>query len=159
ERTAATPVVGEVRDGAITSFTGADLLAMIRQARAAIRARGLKPGDRCALYGANSVRWIAADLALMSEGVVVVPLDPRQAAGEISVVLRDATPSLVLCSDAAFAANLPPAAQGSPATVLFDEIFSGQPGSVAPPVARGEDDAVTIVYTSGTSGEQKGAIV
>src|SRR5580698_6219977 len=119
ERTASTPVVGEVRDGAIISFTGGDLLAMVRQARSAIRAHGVKPGDRCALYGANSVRWIAADLALMSEGIVVVPLDPRQVPGEIAAVLCDAAPSLVFCSDAAFAANLPSA----PEAVLFDTIF------------------------------------
>jgi long-chain acyl-CoA synthetase len=158
ERAANAPVVGEVRDGAIASFTGGDLLAMVRQARAAIRARGLKPGDRCALYGANSLRWIAADLALMCEGVVVVPLDPRQVAGEIGLVLRDATPALVLCSDSAMAANLPPAGQGSPATVLFDQIFAGE-ADAAPAAPRNDDDPVTIVYTSGTSGEQKGVII
>jgi long-chain acyl-CoA synthetase len=159
ETCANTPVVGEVRDGAIVSFSGGELLAMMRQAQASIRARGLRPGDRCALYGANSVRWIAADLALMAEGVIVVPLDPRQVAGEIAAVLRDATPSLVFCSDAAFAANLPAPAAGMPEVVLFDAVFAGGAGPVAVLAARGDDDPVTIVYTSGTSGEQKGVIM
>ena len=155
ERAANHPIVGEVRDGALVSFTGADLLDLVRQARSAIRARALKPGDRCALYGANSVRWIALDLALMCEGVVVVPLDPRQVAGEIAAVLRDAAPSLVLCSDATFAANLP----AQPETMLFDPMFADEVGSDPPALARAEDDPVTIVYTSGTAGEPKGAII
>src|SRR5579864_4723361 len=97
KRTGNAPVVGEVRAGKIVSFSGATLLAMVGQARAVVRAFGLQAGDRCALYGPNSVQWIAADLALMSEGVIVVPLDPRQVPGEISAVLRDATPSLIFC--------------------------------------------------------------
>ena len=70
-------LLGEVRDGKIIAVTGADLLALIAQARGFATSRGLKPGDRCALLAPNSIRWVAFDLALMSEGVIVVPLDPR----------------------------------------------------------------------------------
>lgn len=155
QRTSATPVVGEVRDGQIVSVNGGELLGLIEKARAFILACGLRAGDRCALYGPNSIRWIAADLALMAQGVVVVPLDPRQVAGEIAAVVRDASPALIFCSDEGFAANLPSA----PETIFFDKIFAGPDAAPSPPLPRKDDEHVTIVYTSGTSGEQKGAIV
>ena len=75
EGAANTPVVGEVRDGRIVSVTGGEVLAMIARARRFLAARGLKRGDRCALLAPNSVRWAALDLAMMAEGLIVVPLD------------------------------------------------------------------------------------
>jgi long-chain acyl-CoA synthetase len=149
------PVVGEVRNGQVVVVTGGELLGMVEKARAFILACGLNAGDRCALYGPNSVRWIAVDLALMAQGVVVVPLDPRQVAGEIAAVVRDANPSMIFCSDQSFATNLPSA----PETVFFEKIFAGPDAAPSPPVSRKDDEPVTIVYTSGTSGEQKGVII
>ncbi|HEY6465543.1 MAG TPA: AMP-binding protein [Candidatus Acidoferrales bacterium] len=154
-RASNTPVVGEVRDGQVVSVTGGELLGMVEKARAFILACGLKAGERCALYGPNSVRWIAIDLALMAQGVVVVPLDPRQVASEIAAVISDANPSMIVCSDEGFAANLPSA----PETILFEKIFAGPDAEPSPPLPRKDDDLVTIVYTSGTSGEQKGVII
>jgi long-chain acyl-CoA synthetase len=155
QRAASVPVIGEVRDGRIVSVTGGELLGMVEKARAFIAASGLRSGDRCALYAPNSVRWIAADLALMAQGVIVVPLDPRQVAAEIATVVRDATPSVILCSDASFAANLPAA----PETILFDKLFSGPDCPPSAPLHRKDDEPVTIVYTSGTSGEAKGVVL
>jgi len=162
ERDSAAPVLAEVCDGSqIVSVTGAELLAMVAQARAFVRARGLRPGDRCALYAPNSIRWVALDLALMSEGVIVVPLDPRQVVSEIASVLRDATPSLACCADATFAANVAAAGNSAPPVVLFDELFAGESNSLgaSPPVHHADHGAVTIVYTSGTSGEPKGVVL
>lgn len=155
QQAGAMPVVGEVRDGQIVSVTGRELLGMIEKARVFILACGLRAGDRCALYGPNSIRWIAVDLALMAQGVVVVPLDPRQVASEIAAVVRDSSPSLIFCSDESFAANLPSA----PEAVLFDKIFAGPDAEPSPPLPRKDDEPVTIVYTSGTSGEQKGVVI
>ena len=50
-----------------------------RKARTFIASKGLKRGDRCGLLAANSIRWVAMDLALMAEGLIVVPLYSRQA--------------------------------------------------------------------------------
>jgi long-chain acyl-CoA synthetase len=69
--------------------------------------------------------------------------------------VRDANPSMMFCSDEGFAANLP----ASPETVFFEKIFGGPEATVSPLVARKDDEAATIIYTSGTSGEQKGAII
>jgi len=160
EREKASPVVGEVRDGAVAWAKGEELLRMVSQARGFVRARGLRVGDRCALYGSNSIQWIAADLALMAEGIIVVPIDPRQVSSEIAVVLRDSTPAMILCADAGFAANVnATVTDGKSHLALFKDIFEGQAGAWSPPVTRSGSDPATIVYTSGTSGEQKGVII
>ncbi len=80
----------------------------------------MKPGDRCALLAPNSIRWVALDLALMAEGVIVVPLDPRQVAKDWMAVISDSTPSLVCSSDPALRAEIQASA---PPIALFDEIF------------------------------------
>ncbi|MGH9687896.1 MAG: AMP-dependent synthetase/ligase [Candidatus Acidiferrales bacterium] len=161
ERASAEPVLAEVRDGSqIVSVTGDELLALIQRARAFIAARGLRQGDRCAIYAPNSIHWVALDLALMSAGVNVVPLDPRQVANEIAAVLRDSTPSLLCCSDSTFASNAVATENAAPPIVLFDEIFAGEASAAAePPMHHANHDAVTIVYTSGTSGEPKGVVL
>src|SRR5271154_7095589 len=158
ERVADEPVLGEVRDGQIVSVTGADLLALIAEAREFTLARGLMPGDRCALLAPNSIRWVALDLALMAEGVIVVPLDPRQVAKDWMAVISDSTPSLVCCSDPALRAEIQ---AGAPPIVLFDEIFgvASRPLITSLPRHHADHDAVTIVYTSGTSGEPKGVVL
>ena len=159
-----TPVAGEVRDGKIVAFTGSEILRAVALARKNLLSRGLKRGDRCALYAPNSVQWIAADLAMLAEGIVVVPLDPRQVPGEIAVVLRDSKPALTICSDSQFAEGLPSSGSDLPPVVLFNELLgraeAGSKGFVwAEPVPREDREAATIVYTSGTSGEPKGVIL
>jgi long-chain acyl-CoA synthetase len=159
ERASNSPVLGEVRDGQIVTMTGSDLLGIIAEARRFVTARGLKFGDRCALLAPNSIRWVALDLALMAEGVIVVPLDPRQVAKDWIAVIRDSTPSMVCCSDAPPAASIQAASGPGLVTMLFDEIFGGPPAEAAPPRHHADHDAVTIVYTSGTSGEPKGVVL
>ncbi|HKV03904.1 MAG TPA: AMP-binding protein [Candidatus Acidoferrales bacterium] len=159
ERAANTPVLCEVRDGQIVSAAGADLRALIGQARGFLAARNLKKGDRCALYAPNSIRWVAVDLAMMAEGLIVVPLDPRQVASELSAVIADATPSLICCSDSALAANIQNPGSVAPEMALFDDVFTGGTAPAAPPFRHADHDPVTIVYTSGTSGEPKGVVL
>jgi acyl-CoA synthetase (AMP-forming)/AMP-acid ligase II len=91
---------GDARQAAPVQI-GRDLLGGIAKARAFLSARGLKKGDRCALLANNSARWVAMDLAIMAEGLIVVPLYARQAPAELVVMLKDCSPSLMCCGDAA----------------------------------------------------------
>ncbi|MGB6544833.1 MAG: AMP-binding protein [Candidatus Acidiferrales bacterium] len=171
-RAAGQPVLQEARADGAVSVTGAELLALTADSRAFIHAAGLARGDRCAIVAPNSIRWVALDLALMAEGIVTVPLYARQAPAELAAMLRDAQPSLICVGDAALSNALASAwpsgehgereissSPAAPRRVLFDEIFarsaptSAQATSPAP-LAPG--DVVTIIYTSGTSGEAKG---
>ena len=91
------PILQEIRDGQFKTATTGQLLGLIRQARTKLRQARLRPGDRCALLGPNSIRWVALDLAILAEGAIVVPLYHRQAASELVVMMKDCTPQLLCC--------------------------------------------------------------
>jgi long-chain acyl-CoA synthetase len=152
-------VVSEIHDGDVRPVTGGELLSMVQQAREFLRARGLKNGDRCALLASNSIRWIALDLALMAEGIVVVPLYSRQAPSELIRMLLDALPLRIFCMDAAVAAELKKLWPGAPHISLLESAFIDEAAAPAPPIRHEGADLVTIIYTSGASGEAKGVML
>ncbi len=154
-----TTVLQEIRDGQVTGVTGSEFLELIRQARTFFAANGLKKGDRCGLLAANSVRWMAVDLAAMAEGLIVVPLYFRQAPAELVSMMKDSTPSLVCCGDAMLRDGIQHSWPEAPPLVLFDEIFKGVEGIALDRPQVRDEDPVTIIYTSGTSGEGKGVVL
>jgi long-chain acyl-CoA synthetase len=152
-------VVSEIRDGAAHSVSARDLLAMVQQARQFLRARAMKKGDRCALLASNSVRWIALDLALMAEGIVVVPLYSRQATAELVHMMLDALPLRIFCMNAGVAAEIKKLWPGAPHISLIDSVFVDEAGAQSMPIHHEDGDLITIIYTSGTSGEPKGVML
>lgn len=160
KRAGAAPVMAEIRAGQIVNCSGADLLARIAQARQFLAAQGLKRGDRCALLAPNSIRWAALDLALMAEGIVVVPLYARQAPHELAGMLKDSSPAQIFCSDAALASAVRQHLPSAPNFTLIESVFAGSHADAdRPPYHHADSDPLTIIYTSGTSGEPKGVIL
>ncbi len=158
ERAADTPILQECRDGETLVVTASDLLAMVGKARAFLSTKGLRKGDRCALLAHNQVRWIAADLAMMAEGLIVVPLYARQAPLELATMIEDSSASVVCCGNQELRDRLHRAWPEIPETYLFEQIFATH-ASAAGKVQMAESDPVTIIYTSGTSGEAKGVVL
>lgn len=155
-----TALLQELAGGESVSATGADLAALIQTARAFLRAQGLKKGDRCALLAPNSIRWVALDLAILSEGLIAVPLYARQAPGELVAMMKDCSPALLCCGDAALRESIAQHWPGAPRMAVFDDIFAAEAsGELAAPLAIEVNDPVAIVYTSGTSGEAKGVVL
>lgn len=152
----------EVRGGKGPSATGSELLALVAKARAYLRSANLKRGDRCALHAGNSIRWVAMDLAVMAEGLMAVTLYSRQAASEVAAMLRDCSPALVISGDATLRDAVVREWPEHPGIVFLDDVFSGAVGpELAPPAPTqlSPTDPVTIIYTSGTSGEAKGVVL
>src|SRR5438105_15919137 len=77
--------------------TGKGLLMQVSQARRFLAGKGLRKGDRCALLAHNSSEWVAMDLAIMAEGLIVVPLYGRQAPAALVAWLQGCFPTLACC--------------------------------------------------------------
>jgi long-chain acyl-CoA synthetase len=164
-------VLREVHGEEFVSVTGRELLQQVQRVRLFLRSTGLRAGDRCALLASNSIRWAAFDLAMMAEGIIVVPLYVRQAPADIAAMMIDCQPALLLTSDAQLGeavANTwsdPQGRTNAPPRVLLDDVLGNQVNATQEEVAqdgaflpnvRADTDLVTIIYTSGTSGEPKG---
>jgi long-chain acyl-CoA synthetase len=153
------PVLQEIRDGQITAVTGTELLELVQRARTFLASKSLAKGERCGLLASNSIRWIAMDLAATAEGLIVVPLYYRQAPHELVAMMKDSTPALVCCGDATLRDGIQQNWAAAAPHFLFDEIFARVDGiALDRPQVRSEDP-VTIIYTSGTSGEAKGVVL
>jgi long-chain acyl-CoA synthetase len=157
------PLLTELRESGPVPATGRQLGQMIAQAQAFLASRGLRKGDRCALLAANSIHWVAMDLAIMAGGLIVVPLYSRQAPAELVGMMQDCSPSLICCGDAALRDAILQEWSEAPGHALFDEIFepanSGAASRAGAPAPHNDSDVVAIIYTSGTSGEAKGVML
>lgn len=134
----------------------------------AMRSRGIGIGDRVAIQLQNTVEFARAFLAITKAGGIVVPVNTRLAPAEIAYILADSAPKAVFLSDetrdlfersAADAKGVMRIAAGAPKPgeqAIADLIAQGAPGLPAVPP---EFDDNLIVYTSGTTGKPKGAII
>jgi long-chain acyl-CoA synthetase len=153
-------VLQELRDGQPVSLTAQQLLGQVLVARAYLRRLRLKKGDRCALLAHNSLQWVAMDLAVMAEGLTVVPLYARQAPAELVAMMKDCWPAVIACGEQSLADAIVEAWPEAPPHFCFENVFTAGRGPVEnPALAVAEEDVVTIIYTSGTSGEAKGVML
>ena len=160
ERSGDAIVLQELRDGQAVPLTARQLLAQVLVARAYLRRLRLKKGDRCALLAHNSMQWVAMDLAAMAEGLTVVPLYARQAPAELVAMMKDCWPSVIACGEQSLADAIVEEWPEAPPHFCFENVFTAGRGPVEnPALAVSEEDVVTIIYTSGTSGEAKGVML
>jgi malonyl-CoA/methylmalonyl-CoA synthetase len=156
---------------AIETATGdkisyADLVARAGRVANVLAARGLKLGDRVAAQTEKSVEALVLYLATVRAGGVYLPLNTAYTLHELDYFITDAEPKIVVCDPskqggiAAIAAKvgatvetLGPDGQGS----LTDA--AAQAGEAFATVERGADDLAAILYTSGTTGRSKGAML
>lgn len=138
-------------------FGQADRLA------AGFAARGLVRGDRVAFFLGNSPEFVAAYLAVIRLGAVLAPINLAYRRREIAHMLGDAEPRLLLTerSQLAVLEELEPEDRRSVETVILAEeleTIEGDPSGLAPPPVLGSDPAM-LLYTSGTTGRSKGAVI
>ena len=159
QRAADRVVLREIRGEQFIDVKGGELLDQITRARGFLRQLGVQPGDRCALWGPNSIQWAVVDFALMAEKAIVVPLYARLSTAEVVTMMKDCTPRFLFVSDAVLGESVAQAWEGAPARILFSEALAKNPANkpvTGAPNTRTDEDLVTIIYTSGTSGEPKG---
>ncbi|RZN21495.1 malonyl-CoA synthase [Bradyrhizobium sp. Leo121] len=154
----------EQLDGSRISY--ADLIARTSQMANVLVSRGVKVGDRVAAQTEKSVQGLVLYLATVRAGAIYLPLNTAYTLNELDYFISDAEPSLVVCD--------PSKAEGIGAIAAkvgakVETLGADGKGSLteaadkASPefktVARGNDDLAAILYTSGTTGRSKGAML
>lgn len=136
----------------------AELASRVDAATAALEERGVEPGDRVALLAGNGERVVASWFAIVSAGATVVPIPTVSGALEIAPRLDHAR-CRVLLHDAGHAALARAAIEASrhPVEAVAIEGLAGS-GTPARPSIDPASPAM-ILYTSGTTGRPKGAVI
>ncbi len=150
-----------------TVFTYADLDRRSAQYANALVALGLKPGDRVALQVEKSIEAIFAYLGTVRAGGVFLPLNTAYTGPEIEYFLGDAEARIFVCDPARQSPLVPVAAgQGVAHVLTLDAHGRGSLSDAADAastsfadVARSPDDLAALLYTSGTTGRSKGAML
>jgi acyl-CoA synthetase (AMP-forming)/AMP-acid ligase II len=132
-----------------------DLRRRAAAAAAALAARGVVKGDRVACLLGNRTEFVVLMLAAAHLGAVLVPLGTRLRSAEIAYMLDDSGAKLV-AAETAFAASLP---AGAPPVLLVEEGALASAETPPPATPSGEEEPATILYTSGTTGRPKGAVL
>ena len=117
-----------------------------------LQACGVKAGDRVAIYAANSLEWVKAYLGVLRAGASAVMMNPDYHSAEAEHILRDSDPLLAIAD--------------APRAVIVNKLgvqviaLAQLPRGDAPPMPRlSPESPAAILYTSGTTGRPKGAVL
>ncbi len=144
--------------------TGAEFYRMARGAAGALISLGLQPGDRIAVQAPKSVEFLALYAGAVMAGVIFLPLNTAYTPAEVRYFVEDAGARLLVC-DPKDAARLAEIASGAGAELhtldgtgggTLVDLFAPELARVVP---RGPGDLAAFLYTSGTTGRSKGAML
>ncbi len=154
--------VALLQDGEYVSYSA--LHSAVLRCVAALRARGVGPGDRVAYLGLNSIDYVILLQALLRIGGVLVMINWRLAAREIAYIIEDADVTLLVTD----ADRLAMVGGRVPLILLVDAVHDGRPRfrewiagfeEDLEKRAPAPDDVAIQLYTSGTTGNPKGALL
>ena len=149
-----------------STITVPDVLATIARLAHVLRETGVAPGDRVAAQVPKTPEALALYGAAVAVGAVFLPLNTSYTGAEIDYFISDARPSLFVCDPNAEAALAPIAARHGATLLtlgadgrgtLTDRAAAATADLV--PTDRAPDDLAAILYTSGTTGRSKGAML
>jgi malonyl-CoA/methylmalonyl-CoA synthetase len=142
--------------------TFGELPARVGQYRAALAELGVKRGDRVMVKADNSPQFVFTYLAVLASGAIFVPMNTAYTAAEVALLIEDAAPVLLVH---AVGTPVPEATEGVARVTLNADGSGTLPdrASACPPdlsvEAMATDDLAAILFTSGTTGRPKGAML
>ncbi|MCW0234582.1 MAG: malonyl-CoA synthase [Ferrovibrio sp.] len=155
----------ETGDGRIFSY--ADTFALAERFAGLLAGLGVQPGDRVAVQVDKSAEALILYLGVVAAGAVYLPLNIGYTLTELEYFIGDAEPRVVVCRPAVEKDLAPLAARlgvahcltldGMGDGSLMDRVETVPAGFT--PVPRVADDLAAILYTSGTTGRSKGAML
>jgi malonyl-CoA/methylmalonyl-CoA synthetase len=153
------------------SYSYADLDAVSARFANALISLGVQPGDRVAVQVEKSIEALMLYLGTLRAGGVFLPLNTAYTGTELAYFLGDAEPRVFVCDPAKAEALAPVATKAGARLETMGVYLHGQPapgtmlekGLAASDsfetVGRGPNDLAAILYTSGTTGRSKGAML
>jgi malonyl-CoA/methylmalonyl-CoA synthetase len=156
-----------VEDESGRRLSYADTLVAVGQHAGALASFGVRPGDRVALQVEKSLDAVLAYLACLRMGAVIVPLNTAYTASELAYFLTDSQPALFLARpdhlrEAKQLAELSGCPQIATLGICGDGTYGERlQSSFSPvePAATGPEGLASLLYTSGTTGRSKGAMI
>ncbi|MBS7669723.1 AMP-binding protein [Croceicoccus gelatinilyticus] len=140
------------------NWTYADLEEAAGRLASRLKARGVRAGERVLVQTEKSVETVALYLATLRCGAIYLPLNNDYTESELAYFVGDATPVIAVCREAS--RKLFARIGGSDlAVTTLEELFDNLPQDAIDAVSRDDDDIAAILYTSGTTGKPKGAML
>lgn len=147
------------------TFTWSDVDQAASAVAAGLGARGLHAGDRVALLLGNSYEFVIAYFGAARAGLVTVPLNPAYTSAEVAVLLADCGAHMLVVNPATqqvgeeSAAALPGCEIVSVASAEWESIVATGAAAPRPDAALADDALALLLFTAGTSGRPKGAML
>jgi fatty-acyl-CoA synthase len=143
--------------------TWAELQVRVVALSGALARRGVGFGDRVAVLMGNSAEYVELLVAVNRLGAIAVPLNFRLSGGEVAYILGDCGARLLFVDEGTAAVGREAVAQTDHEVLVVDptayDALIVEPGDPAPAVDVPEGTPALIMYTSGTTGRPKGAVL
>jgi long-chain acyl-CoA synthetase len=139
-------------------LTFAEHEAAVERVAAELAARGVRPGDPVLLYAANSIAWVVTYWAVLRLGAIAVLGNGWWTSSEVAGAIGTVTPSLIF-TDQRLVERLPAGMATVTEAELLDVLTAEGPAPELPEPAGAEIDPAVVIFTSGTTGAPKGAML
>lgn len=151
------------------SYTYAEVYQKLLTISSYLKEKGLKKGDKVAINGKNSIEWALAYMAANFCGAVVVPLDNQLHVGKLKQLITYSDSSFIIADknvleniekeDASYLNDFKECLTLQGKSSKYKSIMDVEATKILPPTKGNCEDIAAIIFTSGTTGNEKGAVL
>ncbi len=148
-----------------SSWTYAQFVARVAQLANVLSGAGVAPGDRVVVQGPKTAESIALYGAAVQAGAVYLPLNTAYTQSEVRYFIEDAAPALIICDPRSLSEMEEICGASTELMTLANDatgslvLAANEQPTTFETAARGPEDLAALLYTSGTTGRSKGAML